>query len=459
MIDLSTYKGKKVGVLGLGKSGISAAHALLKSGVFVTAWDDLPDQRAKAFEEGIPVRDLRAIDWSEMDFLLMSPGIPHTFPEPHPVAALAKSYDVPLVCDVELLLATQSRATFVGITGTNGKSTTTALMTHVLNFLQYPAQEGGNIGIPALDLRPSADTYVLELSSYQIELIYSKVLRSAVLLNISADHLDRHGGMDGYVRAKAKIFSHLQKGGTAVISIDDEYCAQIYKDLQALNLRIIPVSAQKEVPYGVYVKGGYLIDHRDGIPQRIADLRNFPTLRGIHNHQNIASVYAALVNQYALGDFQRALETYPGLPHRQEIVVRHKHILAINDSKATNLEAAAKSLASFDHIYWIVGGRMKEGGEDLISVLPYFAKVRKVYTIGESATIYANLLKAHLPVEELSTLEQAVPYAMADALQSGHKATVLLAPACASWDQFKNFEHRGQVFKSLVLDWVKNDGV
>jgi UDP-N-acetylmuramoylalanine--D-glutamate ligase len=163
-----------------------------------------------------------------------------------------------------------------------------------------------------------------------------------------------------------------------------------------------------------------------------------------------------LVNQYALGNFQQALETYPGLPHRQEIVGRHKHILAINDSKATNLEAAAKSLASFDHIYWILGGRMKEGGEDLSSVLPYFPKIRKAYTIGESSAVYSKLLKPHLPVEKLTTLEEAVQHAMKDATQDGHKATVLLAPACASWDQFKNFEHRGQVFKSLVLDWVKN---
>lgn len=459
MIDLSTYKGKTVGLLGLGKSGLSAAHALLKSGVFVTAWDDLPDQRAQAIEEGIPVRDLRTADWDHMDFLVISPGIPHTFPEPHPLAALAAYHEVPLLCDVELLLATQPKAQFIGITGTNGKSTTTALMTHVLRFLKYPAQEGGNIGIPALDLKPSADTYVLELSSYQIELIYSRNLQSATLLNISPDHLDRHGGMDGYVAAKEKIFTHLKAGGTAVISVDDEYCERVYDRLKSLNLKIIPVSAQRVVKGGVYAKDGHLIDHRDETPRTIADLRHLPTLRGVHNHQNIASVYAALVNQYALGNFQEALATYPGLPHRQELVARYKNLVAVNDSKATNLEASAKSLASFDHIYWILGGRMKEGGEDLTSVLPYFSKIRKAYTIGESSAVYSKLLKPHMPVEKLTTLEEAVKHAMKDATQDGHKATVLLAPACASWDQFKNFEHRGDVFKALVLDWVNQHGV
>nr|WP_051014055.1 UDP-N-acetylmuramoyl-L-alanine--D-glutamate ligase [Pararhodospirillum photometricum] len=444
--------------MGLGKSGMATARALVKSGVRVHAWDDNASLRDAARQEGIPLVNLldttdRRSPWPGLCGIVWSPGIPHTHPSVHPVATLARERGVPLFCDIELLMRARRDSFFVGITGTNGKSTTTALIDHLLRQARLPVQVGGNLGIPALSLEPLSfdGTYVLELSSYQLELTPSLDCDVAVMLNITPDHLARHGGMEGYIAAKTRIFAGADRPRTAIIGVDDAPSRRLRDDLARTPVRrIIPISAQGVPQGGVGVSQGKLVDAMTGRPRPILDLASLPTLPGLHNAQNAAAAYAAArARGVDARTIAKALATYPGLPHRQEQVATLGGVRFVNDSKGTNADATEKALGCYDTIYWIAGGQAKEGG--ITSLEPLFGRLRQAFLIGDATALFEETLRGKVATQRCGTLERAVSAAAALAWKEGRPgAVVLLSPACASWDQFKSFEHRGEVFRSLV---------
>ncbi len=447
MIPLPFLSNKTVAVMGLGKSGTATVRALGASGAAVAAWDDGETKRVEALSEGMPLRDLARVDFRTVDILVWSPGIPHTHPQPHAIAAAARQAGHKLICDVELLARACPDATAMAITGTNGKSTTTALLAHIMTVSGRCTEVGGNLGVPALDLEPLGvdGCYVLELSSYQVELVDSLRLDVAVLLNITPDHLARHGGMAGYVAAKRKVFRHLRDGGTAIIGVDDDHCRAIRAGLDG---RVVPISAQRAVAGGVYVVDGILIDDRERDARSVMDLRDIATLPGRHNWQNAAAAFAAArtagVAETVVVD---AIRSYPGLAHRQQRIAVIDGVAYINDSKATNADAAEKALVCYDRVYWIAGGLPKEGG--IASLAPQFPRIRHAFLIGQAADDFAATLEGQAPYTQCGTLEVAV--ARAAAMASGDTgAVVLLSPACASWDQFASFEARGDQFRRIV---------
>ncbi|OIR09981.1 UDP-N-acetylmuramoylalanine--D-glutamate ligase [mine drainage metagenome] len=448
MPGLAAMNGKQVAVMGLGKSGASAARALLAGGARVVVWDDNAEARRQAAGQGLHVADLAdaAFDFAALDLLLWSPGIPHTHPRPHPVASRARALGVPLVCDVELLARACPEARYVGITGTNGKSTTTTLIAHVLKSAGLTVAVGGNLGIPALDLPAlgAEGVYVLELSSYQLELLDRARFDVALLLNVTPDHLARHGGIEGYFAAKASLFDRLKRPDGALVGADDAYGRRLLARLPAAT----PFSVEDALPAGIHAETGLLVDERLG--ETVADLTTLPTLPGRHNWQNACAAYgAARALGVAPTAIRDAFASYPGLAHRQELVAESDGVRYVNDSKATNADAAEKAMRCYRHIYWIAGGQAKEGGID--SLAPLFPSVVRAFLIGEAATAFARTLEGKAAYEQCGTLEVAVARARACALADGHPdAVVLLSPACASWDQFKSFEHRGEVFRARV---------
>ncbi len=453
MIDLGFFGGLPVAVLGLGKSGLSAARALQDSGAEVWAWDDSEDRRAVARARGIPLVDLATCPWRELTSLIISPGIPHTHPEPHPVAALAKEHGCEIIGDIELLARAQRNAGYVGVTGTNGKSTTTALIGHILETAGRAVAYGGNLGTPALELEPldAGGIYVLEMSSYQLEITVSITFDVAVLLNISPDHLERHGGLEGYVAAKRMIFHRQTRPRTAVVGVDDEICRGIFADLKAADDQfVVPVSGQTRIHGGVFARDGVLLDDTEGREVPALDLREVPTLPGAHNWQNAAAAYAACKGVGVDAPVIAAcLRSFPGLPHRQELVAVIDGVAYVNDSKATNADAAAKALACYDTIYWIAGGRPKQGG--LAGLEAHYPRIAHAFLIGEAQAAFAAAMQARVPVQRCGDLASAVETARETARREGRDgAVVLLSPACASFDQFANFEARGEAFRAAV---------
>ncbi|HVR66246.1 MAG TPA: UDP-N-acetylmuramoyl-L-alanine--D-glutamate ligase, partial [Verrucomicrobiae bacterium] len=360
--------GRTYAVFGLARSGMAAAKVLAANGARVWAWDDNTSAHGKAAAAGIPLVDLYHCDWAEISELMLSPGIPHTYPRPHPVAALAKQHDCAIIGDMELLARADTGARFVGITGTNGKSTTTSLIGHILKQAGLSTEIGGNLGTAALDLQPldARGVYVLEASSYQLELMPSMVFDVAVLLNITPDHLDRHGGMDGYVAAKLRIFERQTPKQAAIIGIDDEHCRSIREQIIDLKQqRVIPISAANRAAGGVYAEAGMLIDDMAGDGRAVMNLADAPRLPGQHNWQNIAAAYAACrALDIAVEQIVAGIKSFPGLAHRQELIATIGGVAYINDSKATNADATEKALACYQPIYWILGGRAKETGLD-----------------------------------------------------------------------------------------------
>jgi len=451
VIDLSFFSGLPVAVLGLGKSGLAAAQALQAAGAEVWAWDDSEDQRAKVRAEDIPLVDLNQVNWQEVTSLVLSPGIPHTYPQPHPLVAEAKQHNVEIIGDIELLARAQRNALYLGITGTNGKSTTTALIGHILKLSGREVAIGGNLGTPVLtlDALEQEGVYVLEMSSYQLELTLSITFDVAVLLNISPDHLDRHGGFDGYVKAKRLIFHRQTRPRSAIVGVDDETCAEIHAELKAADEQgVLGISGEGPVPGGVYVQDGILIDDSEGAAVQAMDLKEVPSLPGSHNWQNAAAAYAACK---AVGVqppvICACLRSFPGLAHRQQIVAVVDGVPYVNDSKATNADAAAKALACYDRILWIAGGRAKEGG--LTGLEPFYGRIAHAFLVGEAAEDFAAALEGRVPVSLSGTIAQAVP-AAAEAASRLPGSVVLLSPACASFDQFPNFEKRGEAFVAAV---------
>jgi UDP-N-acetylmuramoylalanine--D-glutamate ligase len=448
MIDVTSFRQQRVAVMGLARSGLAAAEALRRGGADVLAWDDSADKRAEASARGVPVVDLASADLANVAALVLSPGIPSTFPKPHPVAARARAAGIEIICDIELLARSQRDARFAGITGTNGKSTTTALLGHILGEAGMTVEVGGNIGLPVLSLAPlgSEGIYVLEMSSYQLELIKSLRFEIAVLLNITPDHLDRHGGMDGYIAAKERIFAGHIERQAAVIGIDDDICKRIADRLATHGRRVVPISAEHIAAGGVYVAGTNLIDDIAHQQAAVLNLASLARLPGRHNWQNAAAAFAAArclgVTAQAAA---RGIATFPGLAHRQELIATIDGVRYVNDSKATNADAAEKALVCYEDILWIAGGVAKEGG--IAGLEPCFPRVRHAFLIGEAASAFAETLAGKAAFTHCGDLATAVRQARAMAKPGN---TVLLSPACASFDQFRDFEARGDAFRRLV---------
>ncbi|MDP3527418.1 MAG: UDP-N-acetylmuramoyl-L-alanine--D-glutamate ligase, partial [Hoeflea sp.] len=395
----------------------------------------------------------RGIDWAEVHALVLSPGVPLTHPKPHWAAELAGSHGVEIIGDIEIF-ARERRALapgspFIAITGTNGKSTTTALIAHVIAHSGRDAQLGGNIGTAALTLAPPAPgrVHVIECSSYQIDLAPSLDPSAGLLLNITPDHLDRHGSIQHYAEVKARL---VQSSDVAIIGDDDDWCRSIAGRLEAQGRSVTRISKDHALVHGVFADGAIIREAKDGVVRDLADLGAITTLRGTHNAQNAAAAIAACRSAGLSDDEIRAgLASFPGLKHRMQPVARRGRAIFVNDSKATNAEAAAPALKSYERIYWIAGGLPKEGG--IASLEPLFGRIAKAYLIGEAAAGFAASLGAHAPFEISGTLENAVRAAARDAAEDqSDMPVVLLSPACASFDQFRNFEVRGDAFVSLV---------
>jgi UDP-N-acetylmuramoylalanine--D-glutamate ligase len=454
LIPVTTQKGKRTALFGLGGSGLATAHALVAGGADLTAFDDNPERVAQAQAQGIPTGDFRQRGLVHFSALVLSPGVPLTHPRPHWAADLAKAAGVPVIGDIELF-ARERRARspgcpFIAITGTNGKSTTTALIAHVLKSAGRDVQMGGNIGTAVLSLEPPAPNrfYVVECSSYQIDLAPSLDPSIGILLNLTPDHLDRHGTMDNYAGIKERLVA---ASGVAIIGTDDDYSASIASFLQAKGRDVIRIASASKLTDGVWLDGRRLVSSKGRVVASVADLASAPALRGDHNGQNAAAAFAAC-NAAGLTEkeIQAGFDSFPGLAHRMEQVAKIGNVLFVNDSKATNADAAAKALASYSRIYWIAGGLAKEGG--IHPLAGFFPRIAKAYLIGEAAPQFAATLGEKVPFAISQTLDAAVRQAAADAAQDkAEEAVVLLSPACASFDQYQNFEKRGDAFRTCVL--------
>jgi UDP-N-acetylmuramoylalanine--D-glutamate ligase len=456
VIPVTTFAGRKVAVFGLGGSGLASASALLAGGGDVVAFDDDRQSVAKANAAGIPTADLRAIDWSRVAALVLAPGVPLTHPEPHWVVGLAHKADVEVIGDIELFCRERRKlapdSAFVAITGTNGKSTTAALTAHLAAAAGLDAQLGGNIGTAILSLLPPRPgrVHVIECSSYQIDLAPTLDPSIGILINLSEDHLDRHGSMARYAAVKERLVAGVPPTGTAIVGVDDEWCRAIAGRLAKAGKRLEQISVRGKIPDGLYIEDRRIMRATGGAATPLAELGGIGSLRGLHNAQNAACAAAAAL---ALGldaaAIQAGLRSFPGLAHRMEEVGRRGAVLFVNDSKATNADSAAQALACFDDIFWIAGGKPKTGGIETLR--GFFPRIRKAYLIGEAAEEFAASLGAGVPHEIAGTLDNALAAAARDAEASpAREPVVLLSPACASFDQYRNFEVRGDAFRALV---------
>ncbi len=458
MIPVRGFEGKRVAVFGLGRTGLTAARALIAGGAEVALWDEKAAAREAAAAEGLAVVDLLTADWSRFSALLLSPGVPLTHPAPHWTVLKAREAGVEILGDMELFARTvnaappHKRPKVVAITGTNGKSTTTALIGHICAAAGKDARIGGNIGLGVLGLEDmhGGAVYVLEMSSYQLDLTSSLKPDVAILLNISPDHLDRHGDMEGYIAAKRRILLNQVKGDTAVIGIDDAWCQRICTEITAANRRTIcAISAGRAIGRGVYALQGVLYDNSGARVSEVCDLLRARALPGRHNWQNAAAAYAAVrALGVSLADAADGLMSFPGLAHRMELVGQVGAVRFVNDSKATNADAARAAMSAYPKFHWIAGGVAKAGGIEALADL--FPNIAKAYLIGEAAQAFAHSLEGKAPYELSGDLATATAHAFADAQASGQEAVVLLSPACASFDQFADFEVRGDAFRAIV---------
>ena len=431
MILSTAWKGQRYAVLGLARSGMATVRALAAAGAYVVAWDSDPAARERAQAiDGVIVHDPASLDLTGAAGLVVSPGVPLNT---HPLVAQARAAGVPVIGDIELFA--QARAELpphkvVGITGTNGKSTTTALVHHILKTAGVPTLMGGNIGLPILeqDPLPEGGVYVLELSSYQIDLTQTLDCDVAVLLNITPDHLDRYDGFEGYVASKARLFEMQSTGRNAVI---DVWSASQYDALEAGPGGLVASIIEDVFNFKSFED---------------SEQREWPALQGPHNLQNArAAVEVCDILNVDIETIRAGLRTYSSLPHRMERIAEHNGVAFIDDSKATNPESTAPALAAYPRIHWIVGGRAK--GDDLDACLPHIGNVVRAYTIGEAGPRFAEVLRGHVPVAEAETLERAVKVAAQEAERGD---VVLLSPAAASFDQFSDYEHRGAAFRVAV---------
>ena len=453
MIPVHTFAGKAVAVFGLARSGISAVRSLKAGDAEVFAWDEKDALREAARAAGATTAQWRDWPWDNLAAVILSPGVPLTHPRPHEVVQRAREGGIEVIGDIELFARENLGVPTIAISGTNGKSTTTALIGHILANAGFDAQVGGNIGKAALELAPPGGKtiYVLEISSYQIDLSPGFRPEVSILSNITPDHIDRHGSLENYAAVKARLLKQTKKEGLNVVGVDDAHCAAIFTRLTSNGgAPCIAVSVGKVLGRGVFVLDGILYDAQNEHAAKVMDLHAAEHLPGAHNWQNAALAYAAVKSLVKdARTIAEAIRSFPGLAHRIEDVGRIGKVSFINDSKATNADAAERALVCFDDIFWIAGGRPKAGG--IVPLEPHFSRIRKAYLIGEAAEEFAATLAGKVDAEFCGTLEAAVSAAAADAAGSDAPApVVLLSPACASFDQFKDFEQRGEVFRKLV---------
>ncbi|WP_164503784.1 UDP-N-acetylmuramoyl-L-alanine--D-glutamate ligase [Rickettsiales endosymbiont of Stachyamoeba lipophora] len=488
------FHNKTYYIIGLGKSGLASYNFLKPFAKQIYVWDDknipeilqdyacspdaiLPKTILNQVDdfEGEPVKESKkythkgedcknhlghltkrsGVSWQEIDYVLVSPGIPTLFPKPHRATELAVNNNIPIISDLELLFAFASNAQFIGITGTNGKSTTTSLIYHILKENGLKVALGGNIGIPVLELpiNNSSDfIYVLELSSYQLELLKEYHLNLAILLNITKDHIERHGNMENYIQAKCKIFEGQNASDLQIVSMDSPILKEIIGGLQlSSKAQLTQISTETILEHGINFKDNNLFINHD----KITDIE-FKHLPGRHNKENIAAAVAAtLFMGLELTKILESIKSFKPLKHRFEYITTVNNVEYYNDSKATNAEAAMAAITSFDQIYWILGGVPKEGGIDIL--IPYFKCIKKAYLIGEAKEEFARTLVEH-KVEYVinGTLDKALLNAKKDAEMEEGIKRVVFSPACASFDQFKNFEHRGEEFIKIIYKWLDN---
>ncbi|PZN99607.1 MAG: UDP-N-acetylmuramoyl-L-alanine--D-glutamate ligase [Hyphomicrobiales bacterium] len=464
MTPLTCFKGMRVALFGLGGSGLATARALAAGGADIAAWDDNQASRDKAAEQGIPVVDLATADWSGFAALVLAPGVPLTHPAPHWTVLKAQAAGIEIIGDIELFFRERARiapaAPVVCITGTNGKSTTTALIAHVLRAAGRDVQMGGNIGTAVLALEPPAEgrIHVIECSSYQIDLSPSMAPSVGIQMNLTPDHLDRHGTFEAYGAIKERLVAGAD---IAVVGVDDEASKQMARRRAASGRKLVKISGEQPLDEGVFAgitANAGTLDTRivqvlDGKPRIVANLAGIGSLRGSHNAQNAAAAFAAC---FALGlsadEIAAGFRSYPGLAHRMEEIGRIGRVVFINDSKATNADSTEKALTSFRDIFWILGGKAKEGGIE--SLARYFPNIARAYLIGAASDLFATTFDddGRVTYERCGTLDVAVASATRDALAKAGQSeiAVLLSPACASFDQFPNFEVRGEAFRALV---------
>ena len=451
MIAARAFANKTVAVFGLARTGLGAVRSLVAGGASVIAWDDNSTARDLGGQEGAELMPWREWPWEKISALVLSPGVPLTHPKPHGVVEHARAAGVPVIGDVELFAReVQGKAPVIAITGTNGKSTTTALIGHILTACGFDAQVGGNIGKSVLELAPPAakTIYVLEMSSFQIDLAPELKPDVGILSNLSPDHIDRHGSMENYAAIKARLMH--QATQHAIIGVDDDWSSAIFTQLAAKGgVTASPVSVGKVLGRGIFVVDGVLYDALSGRATEVMKMADAMHLPGAHNWQNAALAYGA-VKPYVSDAHQiaAAITSFPGLAHRMEDVGQIGTVKFVNDSKATNADAAARALAVYPDIFWITGGKPKDGGIESLS--PFFPRIRRAYLIGEAAKAFAHTLEGKVLYAVSGTLDAAVAEAARDASSWPSPAVVLLSPACASYDQFKDFEQRGEAFRVLV---------
>ena len=466
MIAVTTFAGRNVALFGLGGSGLATARALNAGGASVSVWDDSPASREKAEAEGFVPVDLRQADWSGFAALVLSPGVPLTHPQPHWTVGLAHQAGVEIIGDIELFCRERARhapgAPLIAITGTNGKSTTTALIAHILREAGLDVWMGGNIGVPILELAPPAldRVHVVECSTFQIDLAPSLDPSIGLLLNLTPDHIDRHGSMENYAGIKQRLVA---ASDFAIVGRDDLWCEAIFQQLKQAGRSVVGVTnTRPQALAGIIHESGRLrrafaLPALKTLEETLVDLARAPNLRGAHNGQNAAAAFSACErlglphDEIGLG-----MRSFPGLAHRMEQVGKRGAVLFVNDSKATNADAAEKALLSFEPIYWILGGRAKAGGIEPLR--PLFGRVAKAYLIGEAAPDFAATLEGEVAYETCGTLDVAVAAAARDAAESSaSEPVVLLSPACASYDQYANFEQRGDAFREQVQIILQNE--
>lgn len=451
MLPLDKFKDNHIAIFGLGLSGVAVARALKAVGATIYCWDD-NEETVEKYRGELPIVDLYNCSFEEIEAIVFPPGMPLIYPRPHALVGKAMANNLGVYGDIELFALIRDQLPshkVVGITGTNGKSTTSALLTHVLKECGMEAALGGNFGVPVMDLDPLPEggVYVFELSSFQLDLMESLKCDVAILLNFAPDHLERHGSMEGYVEAKVRILTMMEDDKPAFIGVDDQWALSTY---QIYEGRKHPVSVQRAAQNGVYVQSGILWDTREnGDVGPVARMEDFPNLPGLHNAQNIAFVYGtALELGLKKEDVVAALKSFVGLPHRMEQVATIEGVSFINDSKATNSHAAVKALTSYENIQWIAGGQYKE--QSFGSFMGALKNVAKIWLIGSAAKNMADYFQGQVDCEIVETLDVATIRAFEAAKENN--GTVLLSPACASFDQFKSFGDRGDQFKQMVAD-------
>lgn len=475
MIPLTSFRNKKIAVFGLGRSNLSAIEALNFSGAKVIAYDDNTENRKRAKKRNIFIQDLREIDWSKIDSFLLSPGVALHYPASHWSVMCARAHNVEIIGDIELFLRERDAflkknqlsefdCPFVAITGTNGKSTTTDLTNYLLKKTNFDVQMGGNIGIPILSLEPFVKNriYVIECSSFQIDLTPSFHPTIGVLLNITPDHIDRHGSYKIYEKVKSRV---IFEACESIIALDDKNTEKIAEEFFEKNLKnkkLTKLSTFKELDDGYFLSDKKLCSKSAeiGLKKQYATLANIFSLQGRHNAQNALAalaVFNILTNwqKKTQNSLQKIFNEYQSLPHRMEFVGRKGKITFINDSKATNAQSSAAALESFENIYWIAGGVAKEEGIEPLK--PFFSKIKKAYLIGESQNLFAKTIEDKIPFCFSETLRDAVFLAYEDSKKNESlESVILLSPSCASYDMFSDYEERGEAFKKVVFQIIEN---